>query len=83
MYQLNIPFNEDPKDDIQDIKDELAMLMRGVDDEELLAEVYDLEKNVESMYIRFKKNYQNADFTTILGSQLHNLSMINQANFYK
>ena len=84
MYQLNISFNEDPKDDIQDIKDELVKLMSGVDDEELLAEVYDLEKRVEDMYIRFKKNSQGIDFSSsVLGSQLHNFSMINQANFYK
>lgn len=79
MYQLNIPFNEDPKDDIQDIKDELASLMRGVDDEDLLTEVYDLEKSVENMYVRFKQNNQNSDFTGAIGSQLYNFSMINQA----
>lgn len=82
MYQLNIPFNEEPKDDIQDIKDELAKLLKGVDDEDLLAEIKDLEKNVEDMYIRFQKNFEST-FSGAIGSQLHNLSMINQANFYR
>lgn len=80
MYQLNLPFNDDPKDDIEDIKEELASLMRGVDDEELLKEVDDLEKSVEDMYIRFQKNYQESAFSTTLTSQLNNFSLLNIAN---
>ena len=35
MYQLELSFNPDPKDDIQDIKDELAKLTKGVADDEV------------------------------------------------
>lgn len=80
MYQLNLPFNDDPQDDIDDIKEELAMLMRGVDDDELLKEIDDLEKSVEDMYIRFQNNNQSSMFSTTLTSQLNNFSMLNKVS---
>lgn len=81
MYQLNIPFNDDPEDDIQDIKDELAKLMRGLDDEELSKEIHDLEDRVERLYINFQQNYSGTiDNSNILNYQLKNLSMINQVS---
>ncbi|MBQ4646066.1 MAG: hypothetical protein IJB79_01835 [Candidatus Gastranaerophilales bacterium] len=81
MYQLNIQFNEDPKDDIEDIKDELALLTRGMDDEELNREIRDLESYVENLYINFQQIYTTNKFTgTSINAQLNNLAMINQAN---
>jgi biotin synthase-like enzyme len=81
MYQLNIPFNEDPKDDIEDIKKELTLLVRGMDDDELNKEIRDLENYVENLYLNFQQNYstniaKNANFD----AQLNNLAMINQIN---
>lgn len=81
MYQLNIQFNPDPKDDIQDIKDELALLMKGVEDEELNKEITDLESYVENLYISFQQNYSSKfDNSAMLSAQLNNLSMLNQVN---
>lgn len=83
MYQLNLPFNDDPKDDIQDIKDELALLIRGIDDEELSKEVKDLEKYVEDLYLNFEQSSIGAlDSSIVLNSQLNNLSMLNRANLF-
>lgn len=81
MYQLNLPFNDDPKDDIADIKEELAGLMKGVSDPELEKEIQDLEEYVTSMYISYGQNNQTADirFNT-LGAQLNNLSNLNKVN---
>lgn len=81
MYQLNLTFNPDPKDDIEDIKDELAKLTKGVSDEELDSEVRDLENYVEKLYLNFEKNnLKTADLSSLLGNQLNNLSMLNQIN---
>ena len=81
MYQLNIQFNPNPKDDIQDIKDELALLMKDVDDEELTKEIKDLESHVESLYISFQQNYsKDFDNSLAISTQLNNLSMLNQVN---
>ncbi|MBQ8634671.1 hypothetical protein IJ425_00775 [bacterium] len=81
MYQLNIQFNPDPKDDIQDIKDELALLMKGVEDDELNKEITDLESYVENLYISFEQNYSSKfDNSAMLNAQLNNLSMLNQVN---
>ena len=81
MYQLGLSFNPDPKDDIQDIKDELSKLTKGVSDDELDSEVKDLENYVEDLYLKFVQNYQSSfDFSTPLSTQLNNLSMLNQVN---
>lgn len=81
MYQLNIQFNPDPKDDIQDIKDELALLLKDVDDDELNKEIKDLESHVENLYINFQQNYSKSfDNSLSLSTQLNNLSMLNQAS---
>lgn len=81
MYQLNISFNEDSKDDIEDIKEELALLMRGMDDDELHQEIKDLENYVERLYLNFQQNYSVGYTNKIdLNSQLQNLAMINQVN---
>lgn len=83
MYQLNIPFNDDPSDDIQDIKEELAKLLIGIDDEELEQEVKDMENYVENLYISFSKNSLTSkiDSSSLIYSQLSNISMMNQVNF--
>ena len=81
MYQLDIQFNPDPKDDIEDIKEELAKLTLGMDDEELSKEVSDLRSYVENLYLNFQSN--NVGFarnTTTLNAQLNNLAMVNQAS---
>ena len=62
MYQLNITFNEDPKDDIEDIKDELALLVRDMNDDELNKEIRDLEDYVDRLYINFQQN-QSSSFS--------------------
>lgn len=82
MYQLNIQFNEDPKDDIEDIKDELALLIRGMDDdEELSNEIADLESYVERLYLNFVDNYSSRVVkSSSINVQLNNLAMINQVN---
>ena len=83
MYQLNIQFNEDPKDDIEDIKEELALLTRGMNDEELNKEISDLESYVERLYLSYQQNNisRNSGALTI-NAQLNNLAMINQINLF-
>ena len=84
MYQLGLDFNKDPKDDIQDIKDELTKLTKGVDDDELNEEVKDLENYVENLYLNFIKNtIASLELSNTLGNQLNNLSMLNQVNLLK
>ena len=79
MYQLNISFNENPQDDIQDIKDELTLLMKGVEDEELAKEINDLESYVEKLYLNFQSNNVGSiDRSNIINTQLNNLAMVNQ-----
>jgi len=81
MYQLNISFNTDPKDDIEDIKEELDKLIKDVDDDELTKEVKDLKDYVEDLYINFQNNYSgNINTSLTLTAQLNNLSMLNQVN---
>ena len=82
MYQLNIQFNEDPKDDIDDIKDELALLLKGMeDDDELNQEIKDLENYVERLYLSFQQIYSpNTSKTSSISMHLNNLAMINQVN---
>ncbi len=83
MYQLGINFNDNPRDDIQDIKDELEKLTRGIDDDELNKEIDDLEKYVENLYLNFEQSYStNIDSSTVLSAQLNSLSIINKANLY-
>ena len=55
MYQLNIQFNENPQDDIDDIKAELALLSKGMTDDELDQEIKDLENYIEKLYINFQQ----------------------------
>ena len=81
MYQLNIPFNPNPKDDIDDIKEELIELTKDMDDEELNKEISDLESYVENLYLNFIQNYSNKiDNTFSLATELNNLSMLNRAS---
>lgn len=81
MYQLNIQFNEDPKDDIDDIKEELALLTRGMNDDELNKEIKDLENYVENLYINFQQNYSSSITKGVnFDAQLNHLAMINQVN---
>ena len=80
MYQLNIPFNDDPQDDIIDIKRELNYLTNGMDDEELSKEITDLESYVENLYIDFQNNYSTTfNTSTALYSQLSNMALMNRA----
>lgn len=78
MYQLNLSFNENPLDDIKDIKNELQDLLKGIKDEELEKETKDLESYVEKLYIDYSKNNLSG---SLLTSQLENLSAINRMNF--
>ncbi len=82
MYQLNLSFNPDPKDDIEDIKEELQKLTLGMNDEELEKEMTDLEDYVEELYVDFEKNNSSGYINpySTLDTQLTNLSIINQAN---
>lgn len=81
MYQLNLSFNADPKDDIQDIKDELSKLTKGVSDEELDSEIKDLKDYVEKLYLSFENNNsRTVDLSNTLTNQLNNISMLNQVN---
>ncbi len=81
MYQLGIAFNDNPKDDIEDIKEELDKLILGIKDDELTKEVDDLKKYVENLYLNFEKhNSGNVDMSLMLGIQLENMSMLNRAN---
>ena len=81
MYQLNIQFNEDPKDDIEDIKKELSKLTLGIDDEELNQEINDLESYVEKLYLNFQTSYlKDYSGATKINAQLNNLAIINQVN---
>ena len=82
MYQLNLEFNDDPYDDIQDIKEELSSLVAGLNDEELEKEVSDLRNYVETLYVDFQQNYSGSiDTSSLLTNQLNNLSLLNRANF--
>ena len=76
MYQLNIPFNKNPKDDIEDIKKELKQLTIGISDEELESEVKNLEEYVEKLYLSFERNSEKG----FLDVQLQNLYMLNMVN---
>ena len=81
MYQLNIPFNDNPKDDIDDIKKELSELVKGLDDDELNQEVKDLENEADRLYLEFLRTSQGEiDKTSVLESQMKNLQMLNMAN---
>lgn len=82
MYQLNIEFNEDPKDDIVDIKEELKKLTAGIDDEDFSKEIKDLENYVSDLYISYiNTNSSNIDTSLSLTTQLNNLAIMNIANF--
>lgn len=82
MYQLGLSFNPNPKDDIDDIKDELTKLLtKGVSDDELNSEVKDLQNYVENLYLNFVQNSQSAPGISItLADQLNTMSMMNQVN---
>lgn len=82
MYQLNIQFNEDPQDDIDDIKDELALLLKGMeDDDELNQEIKNLQNYVERLYLGFQQNYSpDTSRTSSINMHLSNLAMMNQVN---
>ncbi len=80
MNQLNIPFNENPSDDIQDIKIELNKLLNGVSDEELEEEVSDLVKYVESLFIDYESlNIKSIDTSESLTTQLNTIAAYNIA----
>ncbi len=76
MYQLNLTFNEDPLDDIEDIKEELAKLLSDIKDEELEQDITDLEDYVEKLYITFTKN--NVSSKSLLTVQMNNISNLNR-----
>lgn len=82
MYQLNIEFNEDPRDDIEDIKEELKKLTAGFDDEDFNKEIKDLENYVSDLYISYiNTNSSSIDTSLSLTTQLNNLAIMNIANF--
>lgn len=81
MYQLNLEFNPNPKDDIQDIKEALANLTLGIDDDELNKEIEDLNSYAERLYLDFQNNNKGFyDNSLTINAQLDNLAMINQAS---
>lgn len=81
MYQLNISFNPDPKQDIEDIKEEVAKLASGFDDDELKQDVLDLEEYAQSLYLSYQSNnLSRMDGYQTLSSQLNNISMLNKVN---
>ncbi len=80
MYQLDLSFNENPVDDIDDIKEELQNLMIGVTDDDLIEDIKQLESNVDEMYIDFRNNAAVDITYNTLGMELNNLSMLNRAN---
>lgn len=79
IYQLGLSFNDDPKQDIVDIKTELNNLVLGLDDKELQSEVQDLISYVDKMYHNFESSFtSNSDS---LSTQLSMMSLINQIRF--
>ena len=82
MYQLNISFNENPSDDIVDIKEKLDFLLQGIKDETLEGEIKDLEDYVEKLYLDYDRISSGFIKTTVLTSQLNNFSMINKATIF-
>lgn len=81
MYQLNISFNPDPKQDIEDIKEEVAKLASGFDDDELRQDVLDLEDYAQSLYLSYQQNnLSRMNGYETLSSQLNNISMLNKVN---
>ena len=79
MYQLNISFNDDPADDIVDIKEKLSFLLKGIEDEELEKEINDLEDYVERLYLDYDRVSSGISDGITLSAQLNNLSLINRA----
>jgi hypothetical protein len=83
MYQLNIQFNENPQDDIDDIKAELALLSKGMTDDELDQEIKDLENYIEKLYINFQQMHSpNISKTSSVNMHLNNLAMMNQISLF-
>ena len=82
MYQLNIDFNENPSDDIVDIKEKLDFLLDGIEDEELQKEIEDLENYVERLYLDYDRISSGFINTGALTTQLENLSLINRATMF-
>lgn len=83
MYQLNIQFNENPQDDIDDIKAELALLSKGMTDDELDKEIKDLENYIEKLYINFQQMHSpNISKTSSVNMHLNNLAMMNQISLF-
>lgn len=81
LTQLNIIPNDDPADDIQDIKKALSKLLVGVADEELEGEVNDLVKYVEELYVDFRNmNLNSIDTSQTLTAQLDNIASYNIAS---
>ena len=71
-------FNDDPKDDITAIKDELDELIKGVSDKELEEEISDLKNYVEKLYTEFIQIQQSPLQTKNLQNELDTLSAINR-----
>jgi len=84
MYQLNISFNDDPKDDIEDIKEKLNFLLAGIEDKELETEINDLVSYVEKLYLDFNKisSTGGIDKSLMLSTELNNLSVMNRATLF-
>lgn len=83
MNQLGLSFNNDPKDDIQNIKSALSDLVRGIDDEQLLADVKDLDDYVKSMYITYYNNdFDASKVSNSLSMELEGISAINKARVF-
>ena len=80
MQQLGIGFNNDPKDDIREIKSALDKLTQGIDDDELLADIKDLDDYIKSMYITYYKDgFDSKKVSSSLSKELDGISAINKA----
>lgn len=80
MDQLGLSFNKDPKDDIKNIKSALDNLVKDIDDEELLADIKDLDDYVKTMYITYYNNdYDSNKVSSSLSKELEGISAINKA----
>ena len=78
IHQLNLSFNENPSDDIVDIKTALDKLVRGIEDEELEKEISELKNYVQDLFIDFQKiNLNKFDTSTTLSNQLNALAIYN------
>ena len=79
IYQLDLTFHTDPKDDIDEINDKLDELLSGInDDEELTNEIEDLRSYVSQLYVDYQSiSSSSIDTSQSLTTQLNNIAVMN------